>query len=154
MDNVYLVGAGYWGSKVLEELKRLGKEVTVIDTKQGTTIEQATQPWPVILTTPADQHFNQAQYFLSRNRDVYVEKPMSKTQDQCQALKTLEGDNVLMVVHMLIHHMHGQLIKKFISNGDIGKVISIKSERTNWGIYQTEITPVSSLAIHDISLIN
>ena len=39
MDNVYLVGAGYWGSKVLEELKGLDKEVTVIDTKQGTTIE-------------------------------------------------------------------------------------------------------------------
>ena len=154
MDNVYLVGAGYWGSKVLEELKGLGKDVSVIDTRQGTTIEQASQPWPVILATPADQHFDQAQYFLSRNRDVYVEKPMAQTQEQCQALKRLEGDNILMVGHMLIHHMHGQLMKKFISNGDIGKVISIKSERTNWGIYQTEITPVSSLAIHDISLLN
>tara|TARA_B100000700_G_scaffold326527_1_gene438340 strand:+ start:3971 stop:4873 length:903 start_codon:yes stop_codon:yes gene_type:complete len=154
MDKVYLVGAGYWGSKVLEELKGLGKEVSVIDARQGTTIEQATQPWPVILATPADQHFEQARYFLSRNRDVYVEKPMAQTQDECEELKKLEGDNILMVGHIFIHHMHGQLIKKIITNGDIGKIISIKSERTNWGIYQTKITPVSSLAVHDISFFN
>ena len=31
MDNVYLVGAGYWGSKVLEELKNVTVSEKLID---------------------------------------------------------------------------------------------------------------------------
>ena len=154
MDNVYLVGVGYWGSNILKELRLLNKQVTTIDIKDGTTLGNITQKWPVILATPIDQHFSQTEYLLKRNYDVFVEKPMAEKQTECETLRTLEGDNVLMAGHLLIHNPLENKMKELIHNGSIGKVLSVKCERTNWGKRQTNITPVANLAVHDISVVH
>ena len=146
---VNLVGAGYWGSKVDESLKKLGCETTIIDIKNGQTIADIDNPNPVILATPLWQHYEQALSLLKDGYDVYVEKPMAETQEQLSVLKSNCDEQILMVGHIFIHHPQMQKIKSI----DIGEIIHVSSERSNWGIYQTKTDPLLSLAVHDISIV-
>jgi len=146
---VNLVGAGYWGSKVDQSLKKLGCETTIIDIKNGQTIADIDNPNPVILATPLWQHYEQALSLLKDGYDVYVEKPMAETQEQLSVLKSNCDEQILMVGHIFIHHPQMQKIK----NIDIGEIIHVSSERSNWGIYQTRTDPLLSLAVHDISIV-
>lgn len=146
---VNLVGAGYWGSKVDESLKKLGCETTIIDIKNGQTIDDIDNPNPVVLATPLWQHYEQALSLLKDGYDVYVEKPMAETREQLSFLKSNCDEQILMVGHIFIHHPQMQKIKSI----DIGEIIHVSSERSNWGIYQTKTDPLLSLAVHDISIV-
>ena len=146
---INLVGAGYWGSKVDQSLQKLGCETTIIDIKNGQTIADIDNSNPVILATPLWQHYEQALSLLKDGYDVYVEKPMAETQEQLSVLKSNCNEQILMVGHIFIHHPQMQKIKSI----DIGEIIHVSSERSNWGIYQTKTDPLLSLAVHDISIV-
>ena len=146
---VNLVGAGYWGSKVDESLKKLGCETTIIDIRNGQTIDDIDNPNPVVLATPLWQHYEQALSLLKDGYDVYVEKPMAETREQLSVLKSNCDEQILMVGHIFIHHPQMKKIKSI----DIGEIIHVSSERSNWGIYQTKTDPLLSLAVHDISIV-
>lgn len=147
--NINLVGAGYWGSKVDTSLQKLGVQTNIIDIKNGQSIDDIDNKNPVILATPLWQHYEQTCKLLSKGFDVYVEKPMAETEDQLQKINFLIDDHILMVGHIFIHHPQINLIKSL----DIGSIMHIKSERSNWGIYQTKTDPLLSLATHDISIV-
>ena len=146
---VNLVGAGYWGSKVDQSLKKLGCETNIIDIRNGQTIDHINDNNPVILATPLWQHYEQTVQLLQRGFDVYVEKPMAETSKQLEHIARIADDHVLMVGHIFIHHPQMEKIKSI----DIGEIIHVSSERSNWGIYQTKTDPLLSLAVHDISIV-
>ena len=150
-----LVGAGYWGSKLLESLKQFDVDATVIDIRNGQTIDDIKNNDPVILATPLWQHYEQTIELLKRGHDVYVEKPMAETADEIKDIASyLKPGQLIMVGHIFIHHPQIKLIENIINNNDIGDLTHIRSERANWGIYQTKTDPVLSLATHDISIVN
>jgi predicted dehydrogenase len=152
--NMWLVGAGYWGSKIKLALANLGVEATIIDVKNGQTIDDINTPAPVMLATPLWQHYDQVLTLLDRGHDVYVEKPMAENAIQVEHIESQLGhDQILMVGHLFVHHPQMAKIKQIITAGTIGQVKHITSRRLNWGIYQTKTTPVLSLAVHDISII-
>lgn len=152
--NMWLVGAGYWGSKLLDSLKKFDVDATVIDIRNGQTIADITDTAPVMLATPLWQHHEQAVELLKRGHDVYVEKPMAETHDQVLNIgEHVRPGQLLMVGHIFIHHPQMTEIKALINNGAIGKLTHISSRRLNWGIYQTKTDPLLSLAIHDISIV-
>ena len=146
---VNLVGAGYWGSKVYDSLKKLDVDAEIIDIKNGQTIHDIKNTNPVILATPLWQHYEQTVELLSRGHDVYVEKPMAETEEQLKHIARIVDNHILMVGHIFIHHPQIELIKSI----DIGNIIHVRSERANWGIYQTKTDPLLSLAVHDISIV-
>jgi len=152
--NMWLVGAGYWGSKLLSGLEKLGVNGQVIDIKNGQTIDDINDGGPVMLATPLWEHFGQTMELLSRGHDVYVEKPAAETVPEIVKMSAmLQEDQLLMVGHIFIHHPQLAEIKDLIANNAIGELQHITSRRLNWGIYQTRTTPVLSLAAHDISII-
>ena len=146
---INLVGAGYWGSKVDQSLRKLNCETTIIDIRNGQTIDDITDNNPVILATPLWQHYEQTVQLLQRGFDVYVEKPMAETSKQLEHIARIADDHILMVGHIFIHHPQMEKIKSI----DIGEIIHVSSERSNWGIYQTKRDPLLSLAVHDISIV-
>jgi len=152
--NMWLVGAGYWGSKLLDSLARFGVTANVIDIRNGQTIDDITDTAPVMLATPLWQHHEQTCKLLQRGHDVYVEKPMAETCDQIRDISShVQPGQLLMVGHIFIHHPQMQQIKNIIANGDIGNILHVSSRRLNWGIYQTKTDPLLSLATHDISIV-
>jgi predicted dehydrogenase len=151
---MWLVGAGYWGSKLLDSLTRFGVNATVIDIRNGQSIDNITDTAPVMLATPLWQHHEQTCKLLQRGHDVYVEKPMAETVDQIRDIGSyVRPGQLLMVGHIFIHHPQMQEIKNIIANGDIGHLVHVSSRRLNWGIYQTKTDPLLSLATHDISIV-
>jgi UDP-2-acetamido-3-amino-2,3-dideoxy-glucuronate N-acetyltransferase len=152
--NMWLVGAGYWGSKLLESLKKFDVAATVIDIRNGQTIADINTLDPVMLATPLWQHHAQAQELLCRGHDVYIEKPMAETLLQVLDIGELvQPGKLLMVGHIFVHHPQMAEIKAIIAQGTIGELTHITSRRLNWGIYQTKTDPLLSLATHDISIV-
>lgn len=152
--NMWLVGAGYWGSKLLESLKKFDVTATVIDIRNGQTIADINTQDPVMLATPLWQHHEQAQELLQRGHDVYVEKPMGETLSQVLDIgEKVQPGKLLMVGHIFVHHPQMAEVKSIIASGVVGKLTHISSRRLNWGIYQTKTDPLLSLATHDISIV-
>lgn len=152
--NMWLVGAGYWGTKLIDNLKKFDITATTIDIRDGQTIDNINDQAPVMLATPAAQHCEQACKLLAKGHDVYVEKPMAMTLDQVEKINNcLQPGQLLMVGHLFIHHPQLQVISDLISAGTIGNLTHITSQRLNWGIYQTAIDPLLTLATHDISIV-
>lgn len=152
--NMWLVGAGYWGSKLLHSLNKLGVQGQVIDIKNGQSIDDINTQDPVILATPLWQHYDQTMTLLSRGHDIYIEKPAAETAPQVAKIKEMAlADQLVMVGHIFIHHPQMQLIKDLIKANTIGALTHVTSRRLNWGIYQTRTTPILSLAAHDISIL-
>ena len=60
MINVSLLGAGYWGSKISTELKKINgvEETEIVDIKDGKTIDDIKFN-NVIVATPAWDHYRQ-----------------------------------------------------------------------------------------------
>lgn len=152
--NMWLVGAGYWGSKLLESLKKFDVSAQVVDIRNGQTIDNINTLDPVILATPLWQHHEQTCALLKRGHDVYVEKPMAETVEQIIDIKhCLQPHQLLMVGHIFVHHPQMAEIKGIVERGTIGQLTHITSRRLNWGIYQTKTDPLLSLATHDISIV-
>jgi len=152
--NMWLVGAGYWGNKLLESLKKFNVNARVIDIKNGQTIDDINTTDPVMLATPLWQHYEQASVLLKKGNDLYIEKPMAETAEQIDQLNQLVGpDQIVMVGHLFVHHPQMQHIKSIVASGKIGRVVHVTSRRFNWGIYQTKTDPLLSLAVHDISIV-
>lgn len=152
--NMWLVGAGYWGSKLLKSLEQFNVTANIIDIRNGQTIADITDNAPVILATPLWQHHEQTIALLKQGHDVYVEKPMAETHEQVLDISGyVQPGQLLMVGHIFIHHPQMAEIKQLIANGAIGNISHISSRRLNWGIYQTKTDPLLSLATHDISIV-
>lgn len=151
---MWLVGAGYWGQKLLATLEKFGVDAEVIDVRNGQTINDITDLSPVMLATPLWQHYEPCQELISRGHDVYVEKPMAETLEQILNLRLLcRPGQLVMVGHIFQHHPQRDEIKILINAGFIGDVVHVSSRRMNWGIYQTRTDPVLSLGTHDISIV-
>lgn len=151
---MWLVGAGYWGQKLLTTLEKFGVAAQVIDIRNGQTIDDINDQSPVMLATPLWNHYEQCRALLSRGHDIYVEKPMAERLEEILDLKLLcRPDQLVMVGHIFQHHPHRDEIKVLINTGFIGDVVHVSSRRMNWGIYQTRTDPVLSLGTHDISIV-
>jgi predicted dehydrogenase len=151
---MWLVGAGYWGSKLLETLKKFDVTAQVIDIRNGQTIDDITSLDPVMLATPLWQHHEQTVELLKRRHDVYVEKPMAETVEEIDDIQRhLQPGQLLMVGHLFVHHPQMHEIRSLIDQAVIGQLQHVTSRRLNWGIYQTKTDPLLSLAVHDISIL-
>ena len=153
---IWLVGAGYWGSRIVDALKKFNVEPMIVDIKNDQSIEQTINTLdPVMLATPVWEHFEQAKYLLERGHDLYIEKPMATTEQEVQQLSWLVNPGqIVMIGHLFIHHPQMQQIKDMFAKAVVGELQHVSSRRMNWGIYQTKTDPLLSLAVHDLSIIN
>ena len=153
MINLALIGGGYWGSKIISILEHnpLVGKIQTIDLKNNQSIDDIDSDiTTAIIATPLWDHYNTASKLLARGFDCYVEKPMAETETECRELKSLVDQQILMVGHIFLYHPAMTWIKSNIDR--IGCVRHIDSQRLNWGIYQTNTTPMHSILPHDVSI--
>ena len=151
---ISLVGAGYWGSKLQKELKTISgvDKVEIIDIKDGKNLNDI-QYNNVVLATPAWDHYKQTLELLAQGKNLYVEKPLALTKEECLDIKSKIKDNqTLMVGHIFLYNDRVKKIKELLPR--IGKIMHIESNRLNWGRYQKKISTLHSLAPHDVSIIH
>lgn len=109
----------------------------------------------VIVSTPAESHFEIAKSLLLAGKNILVEKPITLNSDEAKVLNNLAEEKglILMVGHLLLYHPAILKLKEFLDSGKLGKLQYIYSNRLNLGNIRTEENILWSFAPHDISVI-
>ncbi len=172
-QNIAVVGGGYWGKNLIRNFAELGTLRTICDCSLGVeasyrgkypdlnyTGEYAAvladeQIRGVVLATPAAQHFEMAKHALEGGKDVFVEKPLALHFSAGRELVQLAARKrrILMVGHILQYHPAIRKLKEMVSNGDLGRIEYIYSNRLNIGKIRSEENILWSFAPHDISVL-
>ena len=168
-----LIGGGYWGKNLIREFNNCNVLHAICDINKEALAKYNIE-YPHIITTsswddvvnniaidsvcialPAEMHYSFAKKSLLSDKDVYVEKPITLNLDEASELIQIAKDKnkILMVGHLLHYHPCIEKIKEIISDGKIGKIINIISNRFSLGIFRKEENVLWSFAPHDISVI-
>lgn len=170
--SIAVIGCGYWGKNLVRNFGRLGTLALVCDaTPEGRATAQELAPQStvvadmqealasnvagVVISTPAETHYELARAALSADKDVFVEKPLALTYEQGAELVRLatERERILMVGHVLEYHPAIVRLLELVRAGELGKVRYISSNRLNLGKVRREENILWSFAPHDIAVI-
>jgi len=171
--NISLIGAGYWGKNILRNLKELGVLHSVYEVSKK-RVGELREKYPdvnfvtsleevldnpgikgVCIATPAVTHYEMAKRALLKDKDVFVEKPLSLTIREAEELIKIarERGKILMVGHILQYHPAILKLKELIKNRKLGNIEYIYSNRLNIGKLRVEENILWSFAPHDVSVI-
>ena len=176
MINVAVAGAGLWGSNLIRLFNNdvTSKVKWVVDRdpeklKRVTTFfpnVHATTDWDqaisdqdvvgAVVATPPSSHYSLAEHALKNGKHVLVEKPLTTSSSDAEALCLLaEGSNrLLMVGHTFLYNAGIRRAKKYVSDGTLGAIHYIAMVRTNLGRFQADANVAWDLAAHDVSIAN
>lgn len=170
---IALIGAGYWGQKILSRLHPLGALHTVVaqnlekhqglmsqypDLRWTTSVEEV---WAdsaiqgVIIATPAPTHPALVEAALQANKHVLCEKPLALDLSTARRLADLatKYHRHLLVGHILRYHPAIQKVRELIAQGLVGEIRYITSQRLGFGRYPLTEDVLWGLAIHDLDII-
>jgi predicted dehydrogenase len=170
--SIAVIGCGYWGKNLVRNFDRLGAlRVCCDSTAQGRSTAAEIAPQSkvvanpaealeanvagVVISTPAETHYELTRAALLAGKDVFVEKPLALTYEQGAALVRLaeESGRILMVGHVLEYHPAIVRLLELVRTGALGKVRYISSNRLNLGKVRREENILWSFAPHDIAII-
>jgi len=173
LPEIALIGCGYWGKNLCRNFNALGALSCVVDSTdsgQASALKIAPEVSVdasfeevlcnpsirgVALATPAETHSSLAIRAMESGKDVFVEKPMALTLNDAERMKEIadrEG-RILMVGHLLEYHPAILQLRDLISNGTLGRVNYVYSNRLNFGKVRTEENALWSFAPHDVAVI-
>jgi len=111
----------------------------------------------VSIAVPTTKHKDVAIEFLNNKKHVLVEKPISDTLENAQAIiSAAKVNNVKLLIGHIERYNPGVLkVKELIKKGEFGDIISINAKRV--GGYPAQIKDsnvVVDVAIHDVDILN
>jgi predicted dehydrogenase len=174
--NVALIGYGYWGPNVAQQLnanKRVnfkilcdkksdrltkacslyGKQI-VYETSFDKVIADLSID-AVFLAVETSAHFDLARKALLAGKHVYVEKPFTSTVAEAEELKriAIEQNRIIHVDHIMVYHPYIKKIKEIIDSGELGEILYFDAQRMNLGQIKKDVSAMWDLAVHDLSII-
>jgi predicted dehydrogenase len=110
----------------------------------------------VAIATPVSTHFDLAMRALRAGKHVLVEKPICDSLDNaCRLADEAERRGlVLMVDHTFVYHGAVRRLKQVLDDGDLGDLYYFDSVRVNLGVFQSDVSVLWDLAVHDLSILN
>jgi predicted dehydrogenase len=173
--NVGLIGIGYWGPNVLRVLTEMD-DVTVsricdldqerlhkfcrrypytIPTTDFRMILDDPKIDAVAVATPVESHFELASQSLDAGKHTFVEKPLSATLREADALIALaERENVVLMSGLtFLYSAPVRAIKELLRRRELGDLYFISSSRVNLGPYRKDVSVICDLAPHDFSML-
>ncbi len=171
---VAVVGAGYWGPKLIRNFHDLPAVVVsaVCDLRQDrldhihrlypdVAVTQdyaallASEAQAIVVATPVASHYALARAALLAGKHVLVEKPLTASSTEAQSLIDLaeEKKRILMVGHTFEYNPAVIMLKDIIKSGKLGDIYYINAQRVNLGIFQQDINVLWDLAPHDLSIL-
>jgi len=110
----------------------------------------------VVLATPASTHYTLGMEVLSSDRHLMVEKPLSETVEDAQALvDEAEARGLrLMVGHTFLYSNPVLRLKEWITTRELGAVQYLYSQRLSLGRIRRDTNALWNFAPHDISIMN
>jgi UDP-2-acetamido-3-amino-2,3-dideoxy-glucuronate N-acetyltransferase len=171
IPRVAVVGCGYWGKNLVRNFAELGALAGICDPDRATAERLAgasasrVLEWSALLdddaveavaiAAPAALHFRLAGAALEAGKHVFVEKPLALEVAEAERLceTAARVGRKLMVGHLLQYHPAFLKLKELVSQGALGRLQYIYSNRLNLGKIRREEDILWSFAPHDISMI-
>ena len=168
---VAVVGCGHWGKNLVRNFRELGALAAVVDSNPGLASDLAARhgvpvlSWAevlknaeipaVVIATPAVRHAELCRQALDAGKHVFVEKPLALAADEGAELaaRTADGGQILMVGHLLQYHPAFLRLQDLVTEGRLGRIQYIYSNRLNLGKIRREENVFWSFAPHDVSMI-
>lgn len=118
----------------LETAKRIGEKYGVQYFTNAEEMLKNCSADAVYIGTPVALHFEQAMLSLSYGKHVFVEKPITITEQDGAKLLTAfkKAKKQLTVGYMMKYHNLHQKAKAIIDNGEIGKVNDVRAQFSCW----------------------
>lgn len=169
---IAVVGCGYWGKNLVRNFAQLGVLHAVCDIDSEIR-QQIALSYPdveavsdyndilqdkeingVVIATPPNLHYPMAKQALLAGKDVFVEKPFTTNVKEAEELVTLSmsEQRILMVGHLMVYHPAIQMLKKYIQEGELGKIYYLYSTRVNLGQIRYDENALWRIAPHDIAI--
>jgi len=173
--SVGLVGAGYWGQKLLPKLladpnahvravcdlqpdhrsavSERFAELAVTDDYE--TLLRDRQLNAVVIATPPASHYALARRALMAGKHVWIEKPLALDVEEGRELVRLgeERGITLFVDHTFLYDSAVQKIRQLIVSNEIGGVRHLFLQRLNLGRIKRDSNVWWNSAPHDVSMI-
>jgi UDP-N-acetylglucosamine 3-dehydrogenase len=178
--NVSVIGAGYWGKKVIREILNVSRTTgrvnlcSVVDNSpsmleqcmrefgpldyrlnyQGLLSDSATSA--VHICSPNSTHFQVASDFLRSKKHVLVEKPLALRSREADELVRLadEKQRVLAVGH--VHRFNNGIneLKRIVQSGMLGDIFYLRLQWTGYLPPQRDRDVITDLGPHPFDICN
>jgi predicted dehydrogenase len=176
MLNLGVIGYGYWGPNVVRNFaSHADCRVAIVCDMNSGALERVARHHPttqvtndpdvllrstaidaVAIVTPVSTHYDLARAALENGKHVFVEKPLTATSAQAEALIELADRKRLqiMVDHTFLFNGGVRKIKELVDDGVLGPLYYYDSTRVNLGLFQHDVNVIWDLAPHDLSIID
>ena len=176
MIGIGVIGYGYWGPNLVRNFATTpdAKIVAVCDLDEKRRslaalrhpgIETTDNPKAlfenkaidaVAIATPVASHFELALQAINAGRHVLLEKPLTHNADQGHRLieAAEKTRTVLMVDHTFIYTGAVRKIRELIDAGELGEILYYDSTRINLGLFQSDVSVLWDLAVHDFAIMD
>jgi UDP-2-acetamido-3-amino-2,3-dideoxy-glucuronate N-acetyltransferase len=173
--NVALIGAGYWGQKLLPKfntrsdagiamvcdiheenraaIRNKFRDIHTTGAFDDVLHEQAIEA--VVLATPPATHYALAKRLLEAGKNIWIEKPLALRLEEGRELVELAGDQkkVLFVDHTFLYDAAVRMIRQMIVNGELGAIHHLFLQRLNLGRIKRDSNVWWNSAPHDASIL-
>ncbi|MFZ4649374.1 MAG: Gfo/Idh/MocA family protein [Rubrivivax sp.] len=176
MVNIAVVGYGYWGPNLVRNFAETpGARVAAVADLDPARLALVERRFPgvktttdleviladqdidaVAVATPAATHFPLGMRVLQAGKHLWLEKPMTETSEQAQALneEARRRGRVLIVDHTFVYTPAVRKMAELIGSGEIGDVYYYDSTRVNLGLFQRDVSVICDLAVHDFAILD
>lgn len=176
MINIGVIGYGYWGPNLVRNfLSQEGATVVAVCDVNEDRLRQIKSHYPNVATTtnhhdllankkidaiaiatPVASHYSLALESLKAGKHIFVEKPLAATVDQAEKLVEMADKRKLClhVDHTFIYTGAVRKIRELVKDNQLGKLYYYDSVRVNLGLFQSDVSVLWDLAVHDLSILD
>jgi UDP-N-acetylglucosamine 3-dehydrogenase len=178
--NIAVIGAGYWGKKIIAEtldLARTGDEISLYSVADSSPIalEQCRKEFgqldyrldyhellsdpkvsAVHLCSPNNTHFDIAAEFLRRGKHVLVEKPLALKSREAYELVRIarEQGRVLCTGHIHRFNNGVRALQRLMVSGVLGEIYYLRFRWTGFLAVQNNREVITDLGPHPLDISN
>jgi predicted dehydrogenase len=164
--HIALIGCGAWGKYILRDLKKLGcyvtvylKELSKSKSKAGLAdvitddINDVANVDGYVIATPTITHATMVKTFAEFKKPIFVEKPLTCSIKEAREVAQSVNKEQVFVMDKWRYHEGILTLAKIAKEQELGKLMSIKSRRIDWGNPHPDVDGAWILLPHDISII-
>jgi len=178
--NIAVIGAGYWGKKVVAQildLARTGDEMNLYSVTDSSPIalEQCRKEFgplnyrldyrellsdpkvsAVHLCSPNQTHFGIASEFLRHGKHVLVEKPLAMSSREAYELVRLAGEHGSVLCTGHVHRFNNGVrgLRRLMASGVLGGIYYLRLKWTGFMAIQNNREVITDLGPHPFDICN